>query len=158
VKYLIRNAPQPITAPVNDIVPSDPVKRGEQLINLGGCSDCHTPQMRGESLPGMDFAGGFALEGPWGYVAASNITPDASGISYYDEALFVDVMRTGQVRARALSPVMPIKVYQNLSDGDLKAMFAYLRTRKPAKHPVDNSQAPTLCKLCKQKHGAGAEN
>jgi len=53
---------------------------------------------------------------------------------------------------------MPFMIYKNLTDDDLKAMFAYLRTLKPVKHRVDNSQAPTLCKLCKQKHGAGAEN
>jgi hypothetical protein len=106
----------------------------------------------------MDFAGGFALEGPWGYVAAANITPDPTGIPYYDEAQFLEVMRTGKVKARALSPVMPIKVYKNLTDDDLKAMFAYLRTIKPAKHRVDNSLPATMCKLCKQKHGAGAEN
>jgi mono/diheme cytochrome c family protein len=158
VKYLIRNAPEPITVPVIEDLPSDPVKRGEQLINLGGCTDCHSPQMRGQTLPGMDFAGGFALEGPWGYVAAANITPDPTGIPYYDEAQFLEVMRTGKVKARALSPVMPIKVYKNLTDDDLKAMFAYLRTIKPAKHRVDNSLPATMCKLCQQKHGAGAEN
>jgi len=158
VKYLIRNAPEPVTVPVNEPVPSDPVKRGEQLINLGGCTDCHSPQVRGQTLPGMDFAGGFALQGPWGYIAAANITPDATGISYYDEALFLEVMRTGKVKARALSPIMPIKVYKNLTDDDLKAMFAYLRTVKPARHRVDNSLPVTMCKLCQQKHGAGDEN
>jgi hypothetical protein len=53
---------------------------------------------------------------------------------------------------------MPVSVYQNLTDDDLKAMFAYLRTLKPVKHRVDPSQPATTCKLCKQKHGAGTEN
>jgi hypothetical protein len=52
---------------------------------------------------------------------------------------------------------MPVTVYTNLTDGDLKAMFAYLRTLKPVKHHVDNSEAATECKLCRQKHGAGAD-
>jgi mono/diheme cytochrome c family protein len=158
VKYLIRSVPEPVASPVNEQPASDPARRGEQLINLAGCADCHTPQVRGEAVPGMEWAGGFALGGPWGTVAAANITPDPSGISYYDEALFLEAMHTGQVKARALSPIMPIKVYQNLTDDDLKAMFAYLHTLKPVKHRVDNSQPPTLCKRCKQKHGAGAEN
>ena len=34
---------------------------------------------------------------------------------------------------------MPFKVYKNLTDDDLKAMFAYLRTLKPVKHRVDNA-------------------
>ncbi len=151
VKYLIRGVPQPLTSPVHAAAPTDPVKRGAQLVNLAGCPDCHTPQVRGETVPGMEFAGGISLSGP-------NLTPDASGISYYDETLFLEVMHTGQVKARALSPIMPFMVYKNLTDDDLKAMFSYLRTLKAVKHRVDNSQAPTLCKMCKQKHGAGAEN
>jgi mono/diheme cytochrome c family protein len=158
VKYLIRSVPQPVTSAVNDTYGPDVVKRGAHLVSQAGCTDCHTPQVRGEVVPGMQFAGGFSLPGPWGSVAAANITPDPSGISYYDEALFLEVMRTGQVKARSLSPIMPIKVYRNLSDEDLKAMFAYLRTLRPMKHRVDNSQSPTLCTLCKQKHGGGAEN
>ena len=67
-------------------------------------------------------------------------------------------MHTGRVKARTLSPIMPTKVFKNLTDDDLRAMFAYLRTVKPVKHRVDNAQPPTLCKLCKQKHGGGAEN
>lgn len=158
VKYLIRSVPKPLTSPVNEPSSSDLAKRGARLVNLAGCVDCHTPQVRGENVPGLDFAGGFPFAGPWGFVASENITPDPSGISYYDEALFLEVMHTGQVKARALSPVMPIKVYKNLTDDDLKAMFAYLRTLRPLKHRVDNSQPATLCKLCQQKHGAGAEN
>jgi hypothetical protein len=125
---------------------------------MAGCSDCHTPQEKGQDLPGMAFAGGFLFPGPWGNVASANITPDASGISYYDEALFVSVIRTGSVKARPLSPVMPVQVYKNLSDDDLKLIFAYLRTIKPVQHRVDNSEPPTFCKLCRQKHGAGDRN
>ena len=67
-------------------------------------------------------------------------------------------MRTGTVKARQLSPIMPFNVYKNLTDDDLKAIFAYLRTIKPVRHRVDNSQPLTFCKLCRQKHGAGDQN
>ena len=158
VKYLIRSVPQPVTAPVNEPVSSDPVRRGEQLVNLAGCMDCHTAAIRGKPLAGMEGAGGFGFPGPWGFVASANITQDPSGIPYYDEALFIDVIRTGSVKARTLSPVMPVMAYKNLSDDDLKAMFAYLKTVKPVKHTVDNSEAPTYCKLCRSKHGGGDQN
>ena len=158
VKYLIRTAPQPVTAPVPDVSSADQLKYGTHLADQAGCIDCHTPQVRGENVPGMDFAGGFSFTGPWGNVASANITPDPSGIPYYDEALFLNVMRTGQVRARKLSPVMPVMVYKNLTDEDLKAIFAFLRTTKPVKHRVDNSEPVAECKLCNQKHGAGNEN
>jgi hypothetical protein len=106
----------------------------------------------------MKFAGGFPFPGPWGDVVSANITPDASGISYYDEALFLDAMRTGAVKPRQLNPVMPVKVHKNLTDDDLKAMFAYLGTIKLVPHRVDNSEPPTFCKVCRQKHGAGNRN
>ncbi len=158
VKYLIRTAPDPVTAPVADVGSSDQIRYGTHLVDLAGCVDCHTPQVRGQNVPGMDFAGGFPFTGPWGTVASANITPDPSGIRYYDEALFLSVLRTGQVKARKLSPVMPVMVYKNLTDDDLKAIFAFLRTTKPVKHRVDNSEPPTDCKVCNQKHGAGNEN
>jgi mono/diheme cytochrome c family protein len=158
VKYLIRSAPEPITEPVVDEPTTDPVKRGQHLATLGGCTDCHTVSDKGQELPGMAFAGGAPFPGPWGYVASANLTPDASGISYYDEALFVEAMRTGKVRGRVLSGVMPTVVLRNQTDEDLKAIFAYLRTLKPVHHRVDNSLPPTYCKLCRQKHGAGEQN
>ena len=159
VKYLIRSVPEPVTSPVReDSDPSNLVKRGAHLVNLAGCDGCHTPQVKGEALPGLEFAGGAVFAGPWGNVASANLTPDPSGISYYDEALFRQVIHSGYVKARALSPIMPVMVYANLTDSDLKAMFAYLRTLKPVKHRVDNSEPPTECKVCRQKHGGGAEN
>lgn len=158
VKYLIRAAPEPVTASVADVSYADQLKYGAHLADQAGCTDCHTPQVQGQNVRGMEFAGGFSLQGPWGSVASANVTPDSSGISYYDEALFLEVMRTGQVRARKLSSLMPVMIYKNLTDADLKAIFAFLRTTKPVKHRVDNSEPPTGCKLCKQKHGAGSEN
>jgi mono/diheme cytochrome c family protein len=160
VKYLINNAPRPLTQPISSDAAksSDLLKRGAYLVTLGGCSECHTPADRGRAIPGMDFAGGFPMIGPWGQVTSANITPDASGIGYYDEALFLQAMRTGYVKARALNSIMPFRFYRNLTDDDLKAIFAYLRTLKPVKHRVDNTEVATDCKLCRQKHGGGALN
>ena len=158
VKYLMRVVPEPLNSPVAQEATPDPVKRGEQLINLAGCMDCHTPADKGQPVAGMVGSGGFGFPGPWGFVASANITPDPSGLSYYDETLFVDVIRTGSVKARKLSPIMPVMAYKNLSDDDLKAMFAYLKTVKPVSHRVDNSEAPTECKVCRLKHGGGAQN
>jgi len=140
VKYLIRSAPQPITSPVpSEDDPSDPVRHGQYLVRLADCGGCHTPKARGGDVPGMRLAGGFVLEGPWGHVVSANITPDASGISYYDEALFVKVLHTGYVGARKLAPIMPVSEFKNITDDDMKAMFAYLRTVTPVNHRVGNS-------------------
>jgi hypothetical protein len=156
VKYLINSAPEPVTGPVHGPDDTVPVKRGEYLANMG-CG-CHTPIDRGSPLPGMDWGGGEYLKGPWGEVTSANITPDASGIGYYDEATFIKTLRTGYVGARKLSSIMPFGEFKNLNDDDLKAIFAFLKTVAPVKHRVDNSLPPTYCKLCRQKHGAGDQN
>jgi hypothetical protein len=158
VKYLIRNAPQPVTSPVPANSSTNPVKRGEYLVGISGCSDCHTLQQRGQPNVALAFAGGFELKGPFGTVTTANITPDPSGISYYDENVFVQTMRTGKVGSRPLSPIMPWITYRNMTDDDLKAEFAYLRTLKPVHHRVDNTLTPTACKICQGKHGAGDQN
>jgi hypothetical protein len=112
---------------------------------------------QGQPIAGLDWGGGFGFPGPWGFVASANITPDPSGIPFYDEALFQEVMHTGSVKARKLSPIMPVMVYRNLTDDDLKAMFAFLRTVKPVKHRVDNSAPPTLQGLRAETWGWGGE-
>lgn len=157
VNYLIRGIPQPLTVPVGGPGPqASPVERGKYLV-AAGCG-CHIPTDRKGPIPGLAYGGGEHLQGPWGDVTSANITPDASGISYYDEATFIQVMRTGYVKARELSSIMPFGEFANLNDDDLKAMFAYLRTLPPVKHRVDNSLPPTDCKLCRRKHGGGDLN
>jgi hypothetical protein len=140
VKYLIRSVPAPLDASVDQ--PNFPTqeRRGAYLVNVALCADCHTPSVRGKAIEGRDFSGGQKFSGPWGTITSANITPDPSGISYYDETLFLHMMRTGKVGARALSPFMPWMAYRNMSDDDLKAIFAYLRTLKPVQNHVDNSQ------------------
>lgn len=159
VEYLIRSVPQPLDKGVPEPDLSTPEKRGAYLVRIAGCGDCHTPQgAHGQALPGMDFAGGFILDGPWGRVASANITPDASGIPYYDTVLFRQVMRTGFVKARQLNQIMPWHVFRGMTDEDLSAMFAYLQTLKPVRHHVDNAEPPTFCKVCRQTHGGGNQN
>jgi mono/diheme cytochrome c family protein len=158
VKYLIRSVPEPVTSAVPPPDSSSAASRGKYLVRMGGCNDCHTPQKRGQPIEGMSFGGGFVMSGQWGTVATANITPDASGIGYYDDALFRDVMRTGMVHARKLSDIMPWNYYRGMSDQDLSDMFAYLKTLPPVAHRVDNTEQATLCKKCGAMHGLGDKN
>jgi mono/diheme cytochrome c family protein len=158
VKYLIRSVPQPVTSPVPPPDSSTAVSRGAYLVNLGGCSDCHTPQVKGQPIAGMSFAGGFVMTGPWGSVATANITPDPTGIPYYDEKLFIAMMRTGMVHARKLNVFMPTRIYGGMTDEDLSDVFAYLKTVPPVAHRVDNTETLTLCKKCGFVHGLGDKN
>jgi cytochrome c553 len=115
VNYLIRAVPQPVTSPVPEADLSDPARRGAFLVNAAACADCHSPQSKGQPLPKLDFSGGFVLEGPWGRVASANITPDPSGIPYYDVERFVKTLRTGYVGARQLSQIMPWSTFRNMT-------------------------------------------
>jgi hypothetical protein len=150
VNYLVRGAPEPVTASVASPSLSDRVAAGKYYVTLG-CG-CHG------AVESMPYAGGEYLKGPWGEATSANITPDPSGIGYYDEAKFVQVLKTGYVGARKLNSIMPFGEFKNLNDDDLKSMFAYLHTLAPVKHHVDNTLPPTYCELCKQKHGAGDQN
>lgn len=154
------NLPQPITAPVPSPDLSDPVKRGEYLAGLADCAGCHTSWYHpGAPLFEKLFAGGNLLTGAAGFhIVSPNITLDPSGISYYDERLFMEVMRTGRVKARPLNAVMPWAWYGKMTDEDLKAIFAYLRSQPAVRHGVDNTEPPTYCRLCMEKHGGGDRN
>jgi hypothetical protein len=157
VKYLIRSVPESLDAPVPEPDLSTPEKRGKYLVTIAGCSDCHTPQdAHGQPLPGMDFAGGLILDGPWGRVASANITPDPS--SGIDGAIFMQAVLTGYVGPRKLSQIMPWHVYRGMTGDDVASSYAYMKTIKPVQHHVDNTLPPTYCKLCRQMHGGGNQN
>jgi len=156
---LINSAPRPIVTPVPAPDRSTAAKRGEYIVALSACADCHTPaDSRGQRIAGLEFAGGFPLQDVNGRAASANLTSSPSGIPYYNEELFVEVMRTGRVKARELRSLMPWAYYRRMTDEDLKSVFAFLQELKPIKHSVDNSLPPTKCRLCGYEHGAGERN
>ena len=67
-------------------------------------------------------------------------------------------MRTGRVRARQLDPMMPAAYYRNMTDQDLKDIFAFLKTLTPVDHYVDNGMAATKSARCGLTHGGGDRN
>lgn len=159
VNRFINMVPEPVVAPVVAPDPANRVAYGDYLSRLGLCRECHTPpDARHMPNAALEFGGGFVLEGPYGKVAARNITPDASGIPYYDENLFMEAMRTGQVKARKIHDAMPWQMYSRMTDDDLRALFAYLQTIKPVAHTVDNELPPTHCAVCGGTHGGGERN
>lgn len=81
-----------------------------------------------------------AWAGPWGISYTANLTPDPeTGIAgTYTEEQFIMTIREGkkQGRGRMILPPMPWPVIRNLTDEDLKSMFAYLQTIKPIRNKV----------------------
>src|ERR1035438_10421550 len=70
--YRAEGAPEPLTSPVITGVDSpDQVRMGSRLATLAGCIDCHTPQIKGENVPGLEFVGCGVFLGPWLTVASA---------------------------------------------------------------------------------------
>jgi mono/diheme cytochrome c family protein len=78
--------------------------------------------------------------GPWGMSFAANITSDSTGIGNWTEAQFIKAMREGKTKgldgSRPILPPMPWPNFKNLTDEDLRAMFAYLKSTKPVRNVV----------------------
>jgi mono/diheme cytochrome c family protein len=164
LEFIVKTIPTPKTMANTPHPTSTPVERGKYLVHtVAGCPGCHTPADQGNPLPGLAFGGGerFEIPMPNGETKtffSANITRDPSGIRHYDEAMFIETLHTGQIKGRALSFVMPFEFFKNLSDDDLRDIFAYLGTVTPVKHRVSNSDPPTPCPLCKRTHGLGNLN
>ena len=83
--------------------------------------------------------------GPWGASFAANLTPDnETGIGTWQPDMFINAMRTGKHlgAGRPILPPMPWEGVGKLSDEDLNAMFAYLKTLKPINNKVPNPIPP----------------
>jgi mono/diheme cytochrome c family protein len=155
----IHSVPQPLTAPVPEPDRRNQVAYGDYLTRLGACRDCHTPvDAQHQPIPALEFSGGFVLTGPYGEVASRNLTPAPSGIPYYNSDLFIEVMRTGMVKARKVHDAMPWASYGRQTDEDLRAIFAFLQTVRPVPHRVDNTLPPSRCPICGGTHGGGDTN
>jgi hypothetical protein len=160
INRLVLSVPEPVDEPVRDPEFHSIRERGEHLADMASCSGCHTPfDAIGTPMASLAFAGGNTMKDfddkP---ITSLNLTPDASGIPYYDEATFIKTIRTGQIGARKINSVMPWTVYRNLNDDDLKAIYAFIHTLKPVVHKVDNTVEPTMCPVCGREHGLGEMN
>ena len=86
-----------------------------------------------------------AFAGPWGISYTANLTPDQNtGLGIWDEAMFIKAIRTGRHMGdgRPIQPPMPSPWYAKMTDDDLKAVFAYLRSIPPIVNHVPEYQEP----------------
>ncbi len=148
------------------------IARGKYLVDYGGCNDCHTPLKMTDQGPQPDLsrmlsghpesvelpppelkagpwfaatAGMTAWTGPWGISYASNLTPDTNtGMGIWTWEMFRKAMRTGKHMGdgRDILPPMPWRSLKALSDEDLKAVFAYLRSIPPLSNRVPEPVGP----------------
>jgi mono/diheme cytochrome c family protein len=86
-----------------------------------------------------------AWSGPWGVSFAANLTPDdETGLGRWKEKEFVETLRTGRhlARGRPLLPPMPVQNTAQLTEDDLRAIYAYLRTVPAVRNRVPEPIAP----------------
>ena len=100
------------------------IARGAYLTQVGNCKGCHTA--RG----GADFAGGLAIETPFGAIVSSNLTPDAqSGIGRWSNADFWRALHHGRsADGRLLYPAFPYEHFTHLTRQDSDALWAYFQS------------------------------
>ena len=112
------------------------IERGRYLTVLGDCVACHT------TPGGKPFAGGAALETPFGALVGPNITPDPeTGIGAWSEADFWRALHEGIGKGgKRLYPAMPYPAYTKISRQDASAIWAYLRTLDPVRNDVQSNQ------------------
>jgi len=80
-----------------------------------------------------------AWYGPWGVSFSYNLTPDVkSGIGGWTEEMFIQTLRKGKFMgmSRDILPPMPWQAIGRMSDDDLKAIFAYLKSLPPVYNPI----------------------
>ncbi len=108
---------------------TDLAARGKYLATAADCRPCHT------SSPDKPYAGGLKIGTPFGAIYSANITLDAdTGIGKWSFADFKNALHAG-IRAdgQFLYPAMPFDFFTKISDDDLKALWAYLRSLPPVK-------------------------
>jgi len=116
------------------------VQRGSYLVHGAGCTDCHTPH--GDQGPDMEqyLAGGILLaNSDYGGVVSYNLTPDEeTGIGARTDDEILRALRSGlfhdgrQINYRA----MPWAGFSNMTEEDLRAVVAYLRTIEPRRNKI----------------------
>ncbi len=114
---------------------ADPVKRGFYLATIGHCLECHTPMTKeGEHLFSTKLgAGGRDFPGPWGVSFSSNITSDkTAGIgAWSDDEIKRAITQGIRKDGSKLKPPMGIEYYAKMTDADVSAIVAWLRTLPP---------------------------
>jgi mono/diheme cytochrome c family protein len=114
------------------------VAQGAVLSAAGNCMLCHTEE------GGAAYAGGYAVETPYGDIYGTNITPDEeTGIGTWSEAAFLRSMHEGVDReGRHLYPAFPYTHYTRVTEDDVRAIYAYFMTREPVRAEAPAPEVP----------------
>jgi mono/diheme cytochrome c family protein len=140
--------PGPVLQPSieNNVAPrvTDKVKYGEYLANMAECATCHSPlTQQGPDMSRM-YAGGYRFEIGGFVVNSANITSDsATGIGSWTDQQFMNKFlpyreeANYNFKAGKQNTIMPLSLHAGMTDEDLRAIWAYLKTVKPITNKVE---------------------
>jgi mono/diheme cytochrome c family protein len=134
LNIIVNTIPKPLAGPVGP-APKDGVARGEHVLNMASCAECHTPREKGKPVEGMFLAGGHEFKDGDHTFKMPNLTSDKeTGLGGWTDAQIERAVRFGErPDGKRLSPVMPWAAYSGMAKEDMKALVAYLRTVPPVK-------------------------
>ncbi len=144
LNFIVRTIPKP-HSPQQPPDTANSTAYGRYLANIAGCIECHTERVKGERIPGMEFAGGWTFELPHGSVRSANITPDdETGIGSWTKDLFIAKFKyfaqsdstNTSVAKMGYNTIMPWTMFAGMTEHDLGAVYDYLRTVPPVRHDV----------------------
>jgi mono/diheme cytochrome c family protein len=124
----------PVTSIQVAVTPAQ-IARGEKLANA--CSSCHSP---GNELPlsGSNFAAKFDFP-PLGTLYAPNLTPSGN-IQDWTDGEVIRAIREGVHKSGRALLIMPSEDFRNISDDDVQALVAYLRSQPSAGGPTPENR------------------
>ncbi len=127
VLWLNLRGEEPLLPDVPAKATADQIAKGAYLARAGNCAACHTD--RG----GVPYAGGRAIETPFGNVYAGNLTPDMeTGLGAWSQAEFWRALHHGRSRdGRLLTPAFPYANFTLVTRADADNLRAYLRSLAP---------------------------
>ncbi len=170
-----KNTPKTVVPVATEPTPEQLVKRGEYLVTIMGCNDCHSPKQitdqgpvvikermlsgypadrpvqkadprmikQGWNLFNYDLT---SATGQWGVSFAANLTSDQTGTGNWTEENFRRALKEGKFKglegSRSLLPPMPWTNFVSIEDGDVKAIFAYLKSTNPVNNVVPMPVSP----------------
>ena len=132
------------------MTPQGPVIDSTRRLS-GHPADAPGPKYTAADLkPGNNIMGAPDLTswaGPWGVSFTYNLTPDKeTGTGSWNDELFIRIIRSGKhMGAEASRPILPPMPWQNfaqMTDDDLRAIFAFLQTLPPIKNKVPDPVPP----------------
>jgi mono/diheme cytochrome c family protein len=152
LSLFMKFAPRPLGGPVPEPDHQDKVAYGKYLAKVSGCQFCHTPvDKQHQPIPGLEFAGGQEFPGPWGALRSANLTPHATGMGERTEQQFIGMFKAFDIPVAdlpAVSPdkntVMPWLSRAKMTEADLGAIYAYLKTVRAVDRAVDKRPRPAL--------------